>query len=228
MRELSKQLFLYSFTAGVAILGYWWNQREQNKRHDDQLYEARWNKTLDQLLEALREQSKMRLKFTKIFRDIPLEDTHLYVQSMLDELNEQIEHAFFYLNNDDFRVVEILQEMCDTTLCLYNNLSQFLPLPEDEQDNIELKIALDYVLHAYGKRLLNLSCLLDWEIGRLILGKMIERYDLNYDDEDQFESHCSHEEYEEYRAREYAKTRADLGLPPEDADTFVAQLKSLH
>lgn len=221
VRELSKQLFLYSFTAAVAILGYWWNQREQNKRHDDQLYEARWNKTLDQQLEALREQSKMRIKFKKTFRDIPLEDTYLYVQRMLDELEEQTDHAMFYLNNDDYYIVDILIEMTSTIMCLNERLPQYLPIPGSEQGNIELNTAVVLMLHSYSVRLWNQSYLLDWEIGRLINGKMIERYDLNYGDEDQFEGHCSVEEYEKHRAEEYAKTRADLNLPPQDSNTFI-------
>ncbi|EJE8518661.1 hypothetical protein [Vibrio parahaemolyticus] len=221
VREFSKQLFLYSFTAAVAILGYWWNQREQNKRHDDQLYEARWNKTLDQQLEALREQSKMRIKFKKTFRDIPLENTYLYVQRMLDELEEQTDHAMFYLNNDDYYIVDILIEMTSTIMCLNERLPQYLPIPDSEQGNIELNTAVVLMLHSYSVRLSNQSCLLDWEIGRLINGKMIERYDLNYGDEGQFGGHCSVEEYDKYRAEEYAKTRADLNLPPQDSNTFV-------
>lgn len=221
VREFAKQLFLYSFTAVVAILGYWWNQREQNKRHDDQLYEARWNKTLDQQLEALREQSQMRIKFKKTFRDIPLENTYLYVQRMLDELEEQTDHAMFYLNNDDYYIVDILIEMTTTIMCLFERLPQYLPIPDSEHGNIELNTAVALMLHSYSVRLSNQSCLLEWEIGRLINGKMIERYDLNYGDEGQFEGHFSVEEYETHRAEEYAKTRADLNLSQQDSNTFV-------
>ena len=120
-RDVLKQVFVYSFAAGVAIFGYWWTQREQDRRHDDQLYEARWNKTLDIQLKALEKLSSKRLalyselrKVSKLYlfqfiTDDEFRDLKLY--DFEEQISWQSNHTSFYLSHDDFYLLGITFEM---------------------------------------------------------------------------------------------------------------------
>lgn len=217
---LSKCLFIYSFAAGVAIFGYWWTQREQGRRHDDQLYEARWNKTLDLQLEALDKLSSKRLelyselrKVSKLYlfqfiTDDEFRDLKLY--DFEEQISWQSNHTSFYLHHDDSYLMDIIFEMTVTIGELESYCNQVVPLPKDASVELEELVALS--IRQHFNKILRLSFVLDWEIGCLIEGKVLDRYDLDLDDDNQWDKHDDTETYLEWKERVYKQQRKLVGL----------------
>lgn len=220
VRDVLKQVFVYSFAAGVAIFGYWWTQREQDRRHDDQLYEARWNKTLDIQLEALDKLSNKRLalyselkKVSKLYLFQFITDDefrHLKLYDFEEQINWQSNHTSFYLSHDDFYLMDITFEMTVTIDELESYCNQVLPLPKDA--SVELKELVALSIRQHFNKILRLSLVLEWEISCLIEGKVLDRYDLDLDDDNQWDKHNDTETYLEWKERVYKQQRKFVGL----------------
>ncbi|MBE3853309.1 hypothetical protein HJ177_20655 [Vibrio parahaemolyticus] len=222
VREVFKQVFVYSFAACVAVFGYWWTQRQQNYRHDDELYEARWNKTLDLQLEALDKLSKM---CTELRIDIlRMSKWHIYqfvhddvymadnLRGIEGSILKMMSHTFFYLEDDDFYLIEVMTEITGSINDLEGYIDQVLPLPQDIESDVEVLITR--AINGHFNKINRLSLLLDWEIGMLKRGKVTERYDLKEDDDNQWNSHpdSDSDSYNKWKFREYKSERTFLGL----------------
>lgn len=220
VRDVLKQVFVYSFTAVVAIFGYWWTQREQDKRHDDQLYEARWNKTLDIQLEALEKLSSDRVELYSEVRKASTLDLYQFITDyefrdlkqydFAKQIRWQSNHTSFYLSHDDFYLMDITFEMTVAIDELESYCNQVLPLPKDASIELEELVALS--IRRYFNKILSLSLVLDWEIGCLIEGKVLDRYDLDVDDENQWGKHDNTESYLEWKEQAYKQQRKLVGL----------------
>ncbi|RSD31750.1 hypothetical protein [Vibrio pectenicida] len=220
VRDVLRQVFVYSFAAGVAIFGYWWTQREQDRRHDDQLYEARWNKTLDIQFEALEKLSSKRLalyselrKVSKLYlfqfiTDDEFRDLKLY--DFEEQISWQSNHTSFYLSHDDFYLMDITFEMTAAIDELESYCNQVLPLPKDASIELEELVALS--IRQHFNKILSLSLVLDWEIGCLIKGKVLDRYDLDLDDDNQWDKQDDTETYLQWKERVYKQQRKYVGL----------------
>ncbi|HHY0605834.1 hypothetical protein R8N45_16055 [Vibrio sp. 1403] len=220
VRDVLKQVFVYSFAAGVAIFGYWWTQREQDRRHDDQLYEARWNKTLDIQLEALEKLSSERVELYGELRQV----SKLYLYQFIkdDEFRDlkqydfekqiswQSNHTSFYLSHDDFYLMDIIFEMRVAIDELESYCDQVLPLPKDASEKLVELVALS--IRQHFNKLLRLSLVLDWEIGCLIEGKARDRYGLDLDDDNQWDKYDDTETYLEWKEQVYKQQRELIGL----------------
>ncbi|MEZ9260222.1 hypothetical protein AB4125_21915 [Vibrio splendidus] len=220
VRDVLKQVFVYSFTVVVAIFGYWWTQREQDKRHDDQLYEARWNRTLDIQLEALEKLSSDRVELYSEVRKASTLDLYQFITDyefrdlkqydFAKQIRWQSNHTSFYLSHDDFYLMDITFEMTVAIDELESYCNQVLPLPKDV--NIELEELVALSIRRYFNKILSLSLVLDWEIGCLIEGKVLDRYDLDVDDENQWGKHDNTESYLEWKEQAYKQQRKLVGL----------------
>lgn len=59
---------------------------------------------------------------------------------------------------------------------------------------------------------MSLSLVLDWEIGCLTEGKVLDRYDLDLDDDNQWDKQDDTETYLEWKERVYKQQRKFVGL----------------
>ncbi|MCF7353126.1 hypothetical protein [Vibrio sp. CK2-1] len=220
VRDVLKQVFVYSFAAIVAIFGYWWTQREQDRRHDDQLYEARWNKTLDRQLEALDKLSSKRVELYSELRKVSKLDLYQFITDnefrllkqydFEKQIRWQLNHTSFYLSHDDFYLIDIILEMTVAIDELESYCNQVLPLSKDASIALEDLVALSVSQHF--NKILKLSLILDWEVGCLIEGKVLDRYYLGVDDDNQWDKHDNTEAYLEWKVQEYKKQRELVGL----------------
>ncbi|MEZ9328573.1 hypothetical protein AB4152_05860 [Vibrio breoganii] len=220
-RQFLIQVVLYSTTAMVAIFGYWWTQREQDKRHDDKLYEARWNKTLDVHLEALRELSDMRVELSIKLKDTAtwklsdfvnnrkyMADTMSEVSASLDRLSN---HCFFYFDKDKYYLCDSVNRLQWSFSDLESYTDQVLPVPEGGA--VENAVAMAIRKHIF--KVYKHCQMIDWEIGILLIGDTLERYDVESEQEvnnSLRDPYTSTEEYKEWKQKEYDETMKVYGL----------------
>ncbi|CAH6822755.1 conserved hypothetical protein [Vibrio chagasii] len=210
IREFSLKAMLYSLTAIVAILGYWWTQVKQQERHDDSLYEERWNKTLDIKKDALVEMCQLRANMSGIITNTTR--YHLdefieqegYFNNVVKELRQNGEKitdlgAMFLMDNEDEEVTIKALEFNLKLLDMESCLDQWLPIPND---NVDAERAIRHLVVTHLRSLSYIVDDLRWEIHCEAQGIVIQRYDINRDDDEQLSGYVSNEEYLDWKKEE--------------------------
>ncbi|MGC9460227.1 hypothetical protein [Vibrio genomosp. F10] len=232
VRDVLKQIFVYSFAAGVAVCGYWWTQERQQERHDDQLFEARWNQALDIQLSALEKLVKMRSEIYIALMRLARQDSYKLIVD--EDFREQViididdsfqrmsDHINFYLNSDDYYLSNTMLEMRITLTELECYIEQVLPLPDKPEEHLEHSVYL--AVRSHLLKVIKLAQLMDWEIWTIKEGKILERYDVSQDDDSQWDKHEPEEEYMRWKLKEFKKERRSLGL----TTTYVVLNKEIY
>ncbi|CAK3754323.1 conserved hypothetical protein [Vibrio crassostreae] len=207
IREFALKAMLYSITAIVAVLGYWWTQIKQDERHNDNLFEERWNKTLDIKKDALVEMCQIRANIERILANniryyiFKFIEDHDYRNDVAMELrqhcNKIMDMAEMFLSDNEneevsTKALDINLKILDMEDCL----SRWLPIPNDD---IEAEAAIADLAAAHLKAIIAVVCELRWEIQCEAHGLVIQRYDINRDDDEQFDGYLSKEEYIDWK-----------------------------
>lgn len=217
IRDFSLKAMLYSLTAIVAILGYWWTQVKQQARHDDSLFEERWNKTLDLKKDALVEMCQTRANLDRILTnniryhiDQLIDDTDHFnnvAMELRQNSNKISDMAMMFLaDNDDEEVSTKVLDFSIKLLDMESCLEKWMPIPSD---NISARLAIKHLIVTHMRGMSVTVDDLKWEIQCEAYGLVIQRYDINRDDDEQLNDYGSNEEYLEWK-KEAIKERKRL------------------
>lgn len=220
VRDVMKQVFIYSFAGSVAIFGYWWTQKKQHEIHDEQLREARWNQTLDIQLKALQDLVTMRSELhSKLFKTSKWDlfwyvndsEFRYKVDSQLEaDLQKIADHISFYFSGDEFYLSNTQLELSYALLELGDYVEQVLPLPEDCPDSLEHEVA--WAIKKHFNKALNLCLLIEWELWVIKHGEVLERHDIALRFGENKGSYLIDEEYMEWKLKEFLEERKMAGL----------------
>ncbi|CAH6803889.1 hypothetical protein [Vibrio crassostreae] len=209
IREFALKAMLYSITAIVAVLGYWWTQIKQDERHNDNLFEERWNKTLDIKKDALVEMCQIRANIERILANniryyiFKFIEDHDYRNDVAMELRQHCDKILdmaemFLSDNENEEVSTKALDINFKLLDMEDCLSRWLPIPNDD---IEAEAAIADLAAAHLKAIIAVVYELRWEIQCEAHGLVIQRYDINRDDDEQFDGYLSKEEYIGWKKR---------------------------